>query len=72
MFQTLNIVDFDQECTHRLVTLKKLGRELNKTLSFPDYMIAATALAINAILVTNDQAFHHFMPPLVLEDWLKK
>ena len=69
LFETLNLVDFDWECAQALVNLKKQGRELNKTLSFPDFMIAATALSMDSVLVTNDQAFRYFMSPLCLVDW---
>jgi tRNA(fMet)-specific endonuclease VapC len=35
-----------------------------------DMLIAAQALAINAVLVTNDRAFRH-VPGLTIEDWTK-
>lgn len=70
LFQTINLVNFDHECTQQLVLLKSLGRQYNKTLSFPYFMIAATALALDATLVTNDNAFQFFDSHLTLTDWL--
>ena len=35
-----------------------------------DMMIAGHAVAVGAVLVTNDQAFGHVGAPFVVEDWL--
>ena len=42
-----------------------------KQLGGMDMLIAAHALAEEAILVTNDQAFYHLQPYLQLQDWTK-
>ncbi len=66
----VNLVDFDPACaeqySHIRVSLRKKGRPTGET----DALIAAIALAYNAILVTDNTKHFQHIDELIVENWL--
>lgn len=68
----VNIVDFNQACAEQYsqirVSLRQKGRPTGET----DALIAAVALAYDAILVTDNLKHFQHIEGLVLENWLQE
>lgn len=63
------IVPFDDECAYQYGRIRaRLERE-GRTIGANDYLIAATALASSAVLVTNNANEFKRVPGLTLEEW---
>jgi len=66
----VEVVNFDAFCadaySHLRLSLTKVGRIIPEA----DLMIASTALAHNALLVTHDTNHFNNLPGLQIEDWL--
>ncbi len=65
----LAVAAWDSECARRCATLRADLQATGVTLSYADAMIAAHALALDLILVTNDDAFER-VRGLRLENWV--
>lgn len=65
----IDVLPFDSHIAQYYGQFKALAKQAGKSLSPLDMQIAAHACAVNAILVTNDQAFKK-ISQLNIEDWL--
>jgi tRNA(fMet)-specific endonuclease VapC len=67
----LEIVDFDfaaaQQCGVVRANLEKIG----KSIGAYDLMIAAHALSLDLVLVTNNEQEFQRIPDLIVENWVK-
>ncbi len=63
-----SVLAWDSACAQRHASLRKQVER--NSLSWPDSMIAAHALALDYTLVTHDAAFER-VPNLRLQDWTK-
>ena len=62
------VIVFDQICSARLIQLKKQHKNHKR---YPDLMIAATALALNHIVVTrNTRHFADLLPANRMANWI--
>ena len=69
VFATLFVEPVTQSAGDIYGTIRRSLELKGYNLSDNDLWIAATALSLGAILVSNDQAFSH-VPGLVVEDWM--
>jgi tRNA(fMet)-specific endonuclease VapC len=65
----VNIASWDSAAAACYADLLARAEKKGVSLGAHDMLIAAHAKAINAILVTNEQAFFKLDPWLVVEDW---
>lgn len=66
----IDVLPFDSYIAQQYGRFKALVEQDGKSLSPLDMQIAAHAYAVNAILVTNDQAFKKISQLINTEDWL--
>lgn len=67
---SMESLSWDSQCAARYGRLAASQRRAGKPLGTLDTMIAAHALALGLILVTNDQGFRN-VEGLTIEDWTK-
>lgn len=65
-FNTINVLDFNQEAYECYKTLK--AKKLQK-IGTQDLRIASIALSVNGIVVTRNQRHFQQVPGLQVEDW---
>lgn len=65
---SLEIVPWDSQCARAHADFRNRLQKLGRSMNFADSMIAAHALALNLVLVTNDFAFTN-IPGLPTESW---
>lgn len=65
---SLQIVSWDSHCARAHADFRNRLQKLGRCMTFADSMIAAHALALNLVLVTNDFAFTN-IPGLLTESW---
>jgi tRNA(fMet)-specific endonuclease VapC len=68
VFATLPIEPITQAAADIYATIRRSIELKGQTMSDNDLWIAAAALSLGAILVSNDQGFSH-VPGLAVEDW---
>ena len=66
----ISILPWDSICAQQHARMRAAREGKGKPLGFADSMIAAHALALDLVLVTNDNDFAH-VPNLKLQDWSK-
>ncbi len=66
----VQIRTWDSDTARAYANLRVFGERQGLSLSNLDMQIAAHAIAVDAILVTHDQAFKKFAPRLKTEDWI--
>lgn len=64
-----DIVPFDETCAVQYARIRAYLERKGKTIGSNDYLIAATALAHSAVLVTNNVNEFKRIPGLSLESW---
>lgn len=64
-----DIVPFDEACAVQYARIRAHLERKGKTIGSNDYLIAATALAHSAVLVTNNVNEFKRIPGLSLESW---
>ncbi len=64
------VIPFDAACAREHGTLKTELRRLGRPTGSVDALVAATALAHDAVLVTHNTTHYVHVPRLRLEDWL--
>ncbi len=64
-------IDFTQNCAKEYGILRKHLKDAGQPIGGNDMLIAATALAENAVLVTHNTQEFSRIPKLLLEDWTK-
>jgi len=69
LFKVIEVQAWDSAAALAYSRLRSRLRAAGKTLSGMDLMIAAHALAMEAILVTHDNAFQNVLPYLAVVDW---
>lgn len=65
----VDVLDFGEYEASCYAQLRYNAEKDGKSLSCMDMLIAAHALAVDAVLVTNDKAFSHLDQHLQLQDW---
>jgi tRNA(fMet)-specific endonuclease VapC len=68
----LEIVDFDFGAAQQYGVIRAYLEKAGKSIGAYDLMIAAHALSLGLILVTNHEQEFHRIPDLVVENWVKK
>jgi tRNA(fMet)-specific endonuclease VapC len=68
--RAVRLVPFDGDCAREHGTLKAELRRLGRPTGALDALIAATAIAHQATLVTHNTAHYRYIPGLHLDDWL--
>lgn len=63
------IVSFDDECAYQYARVRATLEKEGNPIGSNDYLIAATALARSAILVTNNANEFKRVPGLSIEEW---
>lgn len=63
------IVPFDDRCASHYANIRATLEKKGMTIGANDYLIAATALAHSAVLVTNNVAEFKRVPGLSIESW---
>lgn len=63
------IVPFDSACAHQYAGLRAHLEKAGTPIGANDYLIAATALAHSAVLVTNNVGEFSRVPGLMIESW---
>ncbi len=71
LLQVVQVVDFDQASAERYSVIRASLRKKGKPTGEVDMLIAAVALAHNAIFVTNNTKHFQHIEGLRLENWLK-
>ena len=66
--QRTDVLPWERHCADIYGRLRAAMEKSGKTMGSLDMLISAHAIAANAILVSNDQAFAS-VPGLVLQDW---
>jgi tRNA(fMet)-specific endonuclease VapC len=69
--EDIEILPWDSACAQAYASIAARQREIGKTLSLPDTMIAAHAVAHGMTLISNDHAFAQ-IEGLRWEDWTKE
>lgn len=64
----VDVLPWDSDVAKRYGVVRAKLEQKGKTLSPLDLQIAAHAISVDAVLVSNDQAFRQ-IPGLTLEDW---
>lgn len=72
MLRPIEILPFDEGAAMTYGEIRKMRENAGTTLGAMDYLIAAQALAIGAILVTNNEREFKRIKKLKIENWLKK
>ena len=67
----VEIFPCDSDTAEIYAQLRKIFESEGLTLGTMDMLIAAHSVALNAVLVTNDQAFYRLKNHLTLEDWTR-
>lgn len=67
--RSVNVLPWDQTTAHRYGIVRAELERLGRPLASLDLLIAAHALAADAVLVTSDHAFNH-VAGLRIEDWI--
>ena len=70
LLELLNIVSFDERVSDTYAQLRVLLERRGKRAPAMDLLIAATAVAHNAVLVTHNTQHFESIEGLQLEDWL--
>lgn len=65
----VDVLDWDRAAAQAYADLRAGSESMGVNLSPLDMMIAAHAVAADAVLVTRDQAFSRIPAPLKTEDW---
>ncbi|MEM7017027.1 MAG: type II toxin-antitoxin system VapC family toxin [Pseudomonadota bacterium] len=65
----IDIPPWDANVAEAYAALRPQCERAGKSLSAMDMLIAAHAMSLGTVLVTNDQAFYHLGIDLMLEDW---
>ncbi len=68
-FATVTILPWTSQTAQVYGKLRATLNATGMSLAFMDLLIAAHAIATNAILVTHDQAFRQLTPVLSIKDW---
>lgn len=68
--QTIEVLAWNSACAQRYATLRAQLETQGEPMGLADTMIAAHALSLDLIVVTNDQAFRR-IKALNVEDWTK-
>lgn len=63
------LVPFDAACAQHYGCIRAQLEQAGKTIGANDYLIAATALARGAVLVTNNAREFQRVPGLAVEEW---
>jgi len=72
-FESIKILDWPSNATHTYGRLRAMLKEAGTPIDYHDTMIAAHAIALDAILVTNNiRHFSRIGSPLRIENWLGK
>ena len=66
----IDVLSWESTTAEHYGTMRALLEQKGRTLAPLDMLIAAHALAVDAVLVTNDQSFGR-VPDLRVEDWTK-
>jgi len=69
LLSALKIMPWDSEAARAYGKLRAGLHATGKSLSLMDLLIASHAIAVGAILVSHDQAFHQLSPILTVVDW---
>jgi tRNA(fMet)-specific endonuclease VapC len=67
----VEILPWDSNAANTYAHLRTTFENKGKPLGTMDMLIAAHAVAIGAVLITNDQAFYNLKHHLNLQDWTK-
>lgn len=67
----VEILPWDSTAVKAYAQLRTACENAGKSLGAMDMLIAAHSIAVNAVLITNDQAFYGVEHLLTLEDWTK-
>ena len=67
----LEILPWDSDAANAYAQLRTVCENEGKPLGTMDMLIAAHAVAVDAVLITSDQAFYNVKHRLSLEDWTK-
>ena len=70
MLSSVTVVPFESRAAEAFGVLREYLRRRGQVIGPYDLLIAAQAIAENAILVTNNRREFSRVPTLVLEDWL--
>ena len=65
----MTIEPYDQECARHYGFIRGALERIGQKIGSLDFLIAAHALALNAVLVTNNVREFHRIPFLKIEDW---
>jgi tRNA(fMet)-specific endonuclease VapC len=68
--QVVEVIPFEANCAREYGSLKAELRRIGRPTGPVDALIAATALAHRAVLVTHNTTHYESIPGLRLEDWL--
>ncbi len=71
LLHSITVEPWDSRCAQRYAATSATQQHLDKPLAALDSLIAAHALALDAVLVTNHAAFLH-VENLRVEDWTKR
>lgn len=66
------VVPFDDECAYQYARIRATLEKEGNTIGSNDYLIAASALARSAILVTNNADEFKRVPGLSVEEWAEQ
>ncbi|MBF0277545.1 MAG: type II toxin-antitoxin system VapC family toxin [SAR324 cluster bacterium] len=67
----VEILPWDSGAAQAYADLRTICEKEGKSLGAMDMLIAAHSVAVDAILITNDQAFYKLKNHLTLQDWTK-
>ncbi|WP_169776583.1 type II toxin-antitoxin system VapC family toxin [Campylobacter mucosalis] len=66
-----NIVDFDKECAKAYAKVRKAAKDKNRNVGEIDMQLAATAIANNLTLITNNEKDFNYIEILNTQNWGK-
>ena len=67
----VDILPWDSDAANAYAQLRTACENEGKPLGTMDMLIAAHSVAVDAVLITNDQAFYNVKHHLTLQDWTK-
>jgi predicted nucleic acid-binding protein len=69
LIDRFRIINFDKDCARQYAVIREYLEARGLVIGSMDMLIAATALSLQGIVVTNNEKHYQNIPDLQIEDW---